>query len=529
MNNVASALAAQLDAETRMRLRSAATAIAVLAMFAIAFTYIPDPASSRVSISWESNGVRMSGFYSSAYIGWVVAMLTSIMLPFAGFYLVAGSVKRDLDRRIWPIVAATPTPRIAYLAGKMLAGFAYLMILGAVSLIPAVLLFFRYGHGPFEPFEIVKPWLLLVPPSLLFTSAMALLFDVTPGLRGRGGYVVWFFAWVFLFLALPGKLAGILDENRAQLQNPAFDPAGIVMVESAIEGAVGAKPKAVNLGIIILNEKLERVEFPGVPVTGTLVAARIAQFGWSAAALGLATLVFPFGAARTARASLRRKSKKENGNEELAGAREPATHVQLVTRTSRPSFARSVLADAALIWQTASWLKWPMTIASLVALFVPSAVAPGFIAVVLILCAVVISESAAREELAGTAGLVFAQPGVPQSQIAWKLASVGLFAAVVLAPMVVRSAFAGPERLAAALLGAIFVVTASVGLGWLTKGGKFFSAIFTAAWYVAVQGAADFTGVFAKTVDLRVCASFAIAGLAASAVAWGEEMRRRRS
>lgn len=529
MSAVTSALIAQLDAETRMRLRSAATAIAVLAMFAIAFTYIPDPSSSRVSISWESNGVRMAGFYSSAYIGWVVAMLTSLMLPFAGFYLVTGSVKRDLDRHIWPIVAATPTPRIAYLAGKMLAGFSYLMILGAVSLIPATLLFFRYGHGPFEPLEIVKPWLLLVPPSLLFTSAMALLFDVTPGLRGRGGYVVWFFAWIFLFLALPGKLAGVLDEERAQLQNPAFDPAGIVMVESAIEGAVGAKPKAVNLGIIILNEKLERVEFPGVPVSGGLVAARVAQLGWSAAALGLATLVFPFGAARTARASRRRKAKKEPGREELTGASEPAMHVQLATRAVHPSFARSVLADAGLIWQTASWLKWPMAIASLVAFVVPAATAQGFIAAVLILCVVVISESAAREELAGTAGLVFAQPGVPQSQVAWKLASVGLFTSAVLASMVVRSALAGPERLAAALLGALFVVTASVGLGWLTKGGKFFSAIFTAAWYVAVQGAVDFTGVFAKTVDLEMCAAFAIAGIALSAAAWGEEMRRRRS
>ena len=150
MSGVATALVAQLDAETRMRLRSAATAIAVLAMFAIAFTYIPDPSSNRVSISWESNGVRMSGFYTSAYIGWVVAMLTSIMLPFVGFYLVTGSVRRDLERRIWPIVAATPTPRIAYLAGKMLAGFAYLMLLAAISLIPATFLFFRYGHGAYR-------------------------------------------------------------------------------------------------------------------------------------------------------------------------------------------------------------------------------------------------------------------------------------------------------------------------------------------------------------------------------------------
>ena len=49
MSGIAAALAAQLAAETRIRLRSGATAIAVMAMFAIAFTYIPDPTANSFS------------------------------------------------------------------------------------------------------------------------------------------------------------------------------------------------------------------------------------------------------------------------------------------------------------------------------------------------------------------------------------------------------------------------------------------------------------------------------------------------
>lgn len=528
MSGVAAALAAQLGAETRMRLRSGATAFAVLAMFAIAFTYIPDPASNRVSISWERDGVLLSGLYSSAYIGWVVAMLTTMMLPFVGFYLVTGSVKRDLDRHIWPIVAATPTPRVAYLAGKMLSSFAYLMILGAVSLIPATFLFFRYGHGTLEPLELVKPWILLVPPSLLFTAAMALLFDVTPGLRGRGGLVLWFFAWIILFFMIPGNLAGLLDRQKTDLENPAFDPAGLVLVEKSVQQSIGARPKSLNLGINIVSQPIRRIPFPGIPLTSGLVATRAAQLGWSVVALGVASLTFPLGTARSARMSRRSRRKNEAGAAETTEARSGVAPIALVTRPAKPSFSAAAIADAMLIWKSASWIKWPMAAAALIAAVLPVAQTSGPVAVTLILAAIVTSEAAAREELAGAGPLVFAQPGTPRSVVVWKCASVGLFVALLFLPAMLRTAVSRPDRLISLALGLVFVVSASVGLGRLTKGGRFFSALFTAAWYVAVQGALDFTGLFAKVAGTGVPAAFAGAGLLTVATAWLIERRDAR-
>ena len=456
-------------------------------------------------------------------------MLTSILMPFVGFYLVTGSVKRDLERRIWPIVAATPTPRIAYLAGKMLSGFAYLSLLAAVSLIPATILFFRYGHGAFEPLEIVKPWLLLVPPSLLFTSAMALLFDVTPGLRGRGGYVAWFFTWSFLFFLIPAQLGGLLDSSKEELKEPAFDPAGVILVEQSIERAIGTRPQSLSLGVTMVTKPIHRVGFPAVPLTADLIAGRVLELGWSLGVLGLATLVFPFGMVRSERTASRQgRVKHDDDREQPAGPSHTSAHTHVVPRQTRPSFARSVAADAQLIWQSASWIKWPMAGASLLAFFLPG---PGSVvctAIVLILSAIVISEAAAREVLAGTASLVFAQPGVPHSAVAWKTASVGVFVVAMFASTIARATFEGPEHLAAIALALTFVVTASVGLGWLTRGGKFFSALFTAAWYVAIQGDLDFTGVFARSPDLGLCVFFAVTGLLLLCTAWGMERRRGR-
>jgi hypothetical protein len=69
----------------------------------------------------------------------------------------------------------------------------------------------------------------------------------------------------------------------------------------------------------------------------------------------------------------------------------------------------------------------------------------------------------------------------------------------------------------------VFVISASVGLGLLTKGGRFFSALFTAMWYVAVQGALDFTGIFAKIPDAGLAASFAGGAVLTLAAAWLKE------
>ena len=107
-----------------MRLRSFATPIAVAAFVAAAFFWIPDPKGNATSLSWElPDGRVQAPVYSAAYVGFAVSVLSGIILAMGGFYLVAGSVRRDRERGVGAILAATPLSKTAYLGGKLAAHF----------------------------------------------------------------------------------------------------------------------------------------------------------------------------------------------------------------------------------------------------------------------------------------------------------------------------------------------------------------------------------------------------------------------
>ncbi|HEV8238266.1 MAG TPA: hypothetical protein VGS57_02740 [Thermoanaerobaculia bacterium] len=524
-------MAAQIGAETRSRLRSPSTIVTVLALFAAAFVYVPAPDAKRASIMWEVGGHMYSGTYTAGFIGAVVALLTSMLLPLVGFYLVAGSVRRDLERRVWPIIAATRTSATSYLLGKWVASFAYLLVLAALALLPATYLFLRYGTGPFALGQLLMPWLLLAPAAMAFTAACALLFDVTPGLSGRGGYVLWFFVFSFLFMMIPAGISGRFDKDPTNDRSTTYDPAGLVFFHDLIARSVAQPVHSLSLGVIILDEPVRRLPFAPLRVDGGLLARRAATFAWTALPLLAAIGIFKLAAGRGARAPRRRGSRRRGAPatppmDWRAASGGPAEAFR--PHSATPSFARAVLAEGVLLWQSASWIKWPMLAAAGASLFVPGSGAAAPMAIFLLLLAPVIGEAAAREQLAGTGATVYAQPGLPPSRVMWKLAAIAGFVALAGSPVLLRSLLRGAGFGLAMLLGLAFTAMAAAGLGWLTGGGKLFLGLYTALWYVAIQrdSPLDFVGAFGAQPRLSVCAAFAAAGAAAVVLAAAVEKAR---
>ena len=527
------ALGAQVAAETLSRLRSAGTIFTVLMLVAAAFAYVPPPDSNQVSIMWHSGEQHYSGIYTAGFIGAVVAMLTAMLLPLVGFYLVTGSVRRDLERRVWPILAATPTSPAIYLLGKWLAAVAYLLVLASLALVPGIFLFVRFGTGPLDLAELLLPWLLIVPTAMTLTASFALLFDVTPGLRGRGGYVIWFFAFSFFFFMLPAIFGRMLDQDRGNDRATSYDPSGLVLIDRLITASTATPVEGVSLGINYTDEPVERVPFARLHVDAPLVARRVAMLAWALVPLALALLIFPLSTGRrqqTAPHRPRGRLQPVGDEAALAAASLPPVQAPAVfhAHAGTPTFARSVLADGLLIWNAASWARWPLLLASGVTLFLPAVATKVTIAIFLLLLGLVIAEAAAREKLAGTAATVFAQPGVPRSAVLWKVAAVTAFVMVIGAPVLVRSIVRGPAHGLAMLLALLFVATAAAGLGWLSGGGKLFLGLFTALWYVAIQGDSplDFSGAIASRPDLALCAGFAAAGVVLALTAWLFERAR---
>jgi hypothetical protein len=282
------------------------------------------------------------------------------------------------------------------------------------------------------------------------------------------------------------------------------------------------------MGVIFTDEVIQRVPLPPLRLSARAAGARAASAAWAVVPLLLAMAVFRLGQARSPRPPRERRQARET----LTAAWQPdaATAVALAReRTTAPGFARSVLAEALLVWATASWLKWLLLATAVGAAVAPAPVGSGFLAAFLLLLAPVIAECAARERLAGTAATVFAQPGVPRSVVLWKLGAVGGFVALLAAPALLRAFLGGLAPGLALLLGLVFVATAAVGLGSLSRGGKLFLGAFTALWYMAVQKGSpvDFTGAFGG-VHLARSAVFAAIGCGLALAAAALETARAR-
>ncbi|MBM3134663.1 MAG: hypothetical protein FJZ89_05115, partial [Chloroflexi bacterium] len=81
-----------------------------------AYSFVP-PADALYA-TMDLGGYR--GVYNSAWIGATVALVTTLFLALAGFYLVKNAVERDLQTGVGQIIATTPLRKPLYTLGKAL-------------------------------------------------------------------------------------------------------------------------------------------------------------------------------------------------------------------------------------------------------------------------------------------------------------------------------------------------------------------------------------------------------------------------
>jgi hypothetical protein len=136
------------------------------------------------------------GTMTSAWIGGMVATTAIIMLSLFGFYLVKNTIERDTLTGVGQIIAATPVTKSIYLLGKWLSNLAVLSVLLAILACTAIVLQ-AVAPGPegLRVVVVLEPFVLLGIPALSCVAALALIFELIPGLRGGGGNVLYFFVW----------------------------------------------------------------------------------------------------------------------------------------------------------------------------------------------------------------------------------------------------------------------------------------------------------------------------------------------
>ena len=186
--------------EVRLRLRRTSTLVAMLAVMAISWTMIVDPAGGSSLIVVDSARV----LYTSSALAVGSASLGCIMFGLGGFFLARGRIAEDIRSGTGSVIGATPVGEATFLIGRWVGSVAYLGAMVLVFMATIIFLHAVRGDGPIEPLVYLAVYLVLLLPLVLFTASCATLFDSWAPLMGKGGDVLFFFLWVGqLVLVLP--------------------------------------------------------------------------------------------------------------------------------------------------------------------------------------------------------------------------------------------------------------------------------------------------------------------------------------
>lgn len=192
--------------EVRLRMRRLSTIVALLAVVAISWALISDPAGGHALIVISKTRV----LYTSSALALGSAVMASMLFALGGFYLVRGRTAEDIRTGAGSVIGATPVGDALFVAGRWLGGVAYLVLL-ALALMGTILVCHALrGDGPIQPLVYLATYCLILLPALLFAASCATLFDSWAPLMGKRGDLLFFLLW-----ACQMALVGIAQSSGA--------------------------------------------------------------------------------------------------------------------------------------------------------------------------------------------------------------------------------------------------------------------------------------------------------------------------
>jgi hypothetical protein len=422
------------------------------------------------------------GEYSSAWVGMVMAMEFSTLLSLGGFYLVRGTLVRDIETRVWQLLVATPMTRGGYLLAKWashMVVFCVVMLAGlAIGLVAQ---WVRAEDRAVDVWELLKPSIVLTLPGLGVTAAIAVWFDLLPWFRRTAGNIVFFIVWLTLTSVSLSQMDVPGSSARTGWRS---DPNGMVVVARdlhRVRAAQTGKPQDYGFSIGMQTSKglPTRFEWKEWQPRGMDILGRLL---WLATALGgvlLAAPLLDWAAART-----RAQKSGAGGGRTLRWLdRVLAPFARGPTLTIATAELKLVLRQRRLWW----WLAAVAALA-LQAFGSDGALRHGML-LAWLLPLDILAGAALRERDNGTGGLVFAAPAiVSRLLLARLLVSLVLVTGLTL-PGVLRLLGTAPEAAVAVLAIGASLVSWGLCLGALTRNPRAFELAILVLCYAALQGA----------------------------------------
>ncbi len=273
-------LLAVVRADVLIRLRRPSTAVIFVLLSALPYLWIPAPSTGRALM--QIDGRR--ALYNSAAIGTATAVLATVFIGLAGFYVISNALRRDVLTRCGFVIASTTMRGSEYIAGKFAGNVAFLSIFTFGFMLTAMAMVLVRGEAPLEPLVFAKQYLLLLPPAIFFVSALAIVFECTPLLRTKAGDVFYFFVW----LGTLGAVATMVDGGSTAAASFDISGLGFLLQQMKLE----FHTDAISIGGASFDASKGVVAFHGLGLGTGWLLPRIAATLWPLSLLAVARLFF---------------------------------------------------------------------------------------------------------------------------------------------------------------------------------------------------------------------------------------------
>jgi len=480
--------------------------ITVGIMLYVGYMAVPPLETAMLTVNLGNMG-GLRGIYNAAWIGSMIALLSSMVLSLPGFYLVKNAISRDRETGVGQIIATTPLSKVAYILGKLLSNFVFLVIIiGAIVMMAGLTQRIRGEAMRIDLLDLLAPFFFTTLPTMLLVAALALLFESIPFLRGGFGNIIYF---VLYIAAIGISMSGVQFTSQGVIDSPINDLFGVTVIgASMLQAAHAVYPaRTLNLGIgyTLAKGPIDTFVWEGVTWTPDVILQRLL---WVGAAFGialLAALFFDrFDPARSSRRQDARSNMRTRMIAPLRSLRLPIPNLSyLLTRAARtlPPSGRVLLAELHLMLKGMPWW-WYLVTAGLI---IAGASADdlqaqqGILLAAWIWPVLVWSKLGVRESLYHTKPIIFSTPHPLQRQFpAMWLAGV-LITLLSGSGVGMRWLVEGTwSPLLAWGIAVLFIPTLALALGVWSGSSKTFEAAYIAGWYigpVSKLAALDFMGV----------------------------------
>ena len=508
--------------EVRLRMRRLSTLVAMLAMIALGWAMIGDPAGGTTMISIEDARV----LYTSSALALGSASLMGPLMMLVGFFLLRGRMGEDLRSGMGSVIAATPASSAVFLAVRWLGGVVYLGALALVFMAAIGVCHAVRGDGPYELLTYLQTYALVLIPTVFFTASCALAFDSIPWFMGKLGDTIYFFIWIFqlsLVARTNGGVAGPLSWVML------LDFSGLAIAAHSLVVHTGSS--SFSLGASTFDAAIAPIVLPAQLWSWSLAASRLGAAAVALMPVLPGVLLFHrFSPDRVkARLGQQRRTPLEFAN----------AHLQRLSRLVQPLFRLAaltpgwpgqVLADVAL-----SLVASPVSIAVVVlagasSLLVKSALLPGLLIAWVAVWGVLVCDISTRDKAAMTEDMTAALPG-GSAQRYWRHfgAALGL-GVLMMGGIALRWLVQAPAQAAALCIGLVSLSALATCFGAVSKTSRLFLGLFLFGWYVALNvrqvAWVDAVG-FNGAADGRSMLFYATLALVASSLGWVVSQRGR--